>query len=484
MEPAAGLESSKATRVERSLAVRVQYLREALFIALQFAAIYLANAQQRMPSCATARPYITRSQAALAAGDSPRALQALNQATQVAPDCAEAYLLLGLTEFHGGATADSIQHYQRALALQPRSYSGHYDLALAYLKQHKVQEARAELEHAVTLDPRQADAAYDLGVVLLELGKPSEALNQLRHARALNPERPDVAFNMIRAQLEAGQVSQARAEATDSAKRFGSDFQWRAALGLLFLHQAQPRDAASHLLRASRLRPADDEIRHQLAAAYLESGQIEEVLSTIGEPKTSDDHYLRASAYYLSHRFPEADRESELALGLAPDNPQVLVLRTRLLQRAGEQDEALLMAQKATTLAPNWDEPYYLAGVSYYFIRRYEQAEESLARAVEFNPNSARALLVESIALANLGKVEEAERCLRRAIALQPRNARLHCHLGILLARRNENAKAEDSFRKSIQLKPAYGLSHYELGKLLVGSKQLKLAAYQLEQAV
>lgn len=443
-----------------------------------------ARAQQLAPGCAKARPYITRAQAALAAGDSPTALRGLNQAIQVDPQCAEAYLLLGLTEFKGGATADSIQHYQRALALQPHSYSGHYDLALAYLKEHKLPEARAQLEQAVSSDPRQPDAAYDLGIVLLELGEPSGALIQLRHARALNLKRPDVAFNIVRAQLEAGRVAEARAEATDSTKRFGSDFQWSAAVGQLFLQKAQPRDAAFYLLQASRIRPDAVEIRHQLAAAYLESGQPDEVLSTIGEPKTSDDHYLRASAYYISHRYPEADQESELALGLAPDSPQILVLRTRLLQRAGEQDEALLTAQKATTLAPNWDEPYYLAGVSYYFIRRYEQAEESLARAVEFNPNSARALFLQSIALANLGKIDDAERCLRRAIALQPRNARLHCHLGILLARKNENAKAEDSLRKAIQLKPDYALSHYELGKLLVSSKQLRPAAQELEQAV
>lgn len=393
-------------------------------------------------------------------------------------------MLLGLTEFQRGATADSIQHYRRALELQPRSYSGHYNLALAYLRVHKVQEARAQLEQAVSLDARQADAAYDLGIVLLELGEPSAALAQLRRARSLNPKRPDVAFNIVRAQLEAGRIWDARAEAQSSAKHFGSDFQWSAAIGQLFLQKAKPKDATSYLLQASRIHPDDIEIRHQLAVAYLESGQPNEVLSIIREPKSPDEYYLRASAYYVSHNFPEADQESELAMAVAPENPHLLALRARLLQRAGQQDEALLMAQKATTLAPNWDEPYYLAGVSYYFIRRYEQAEQSLARAIELNPNAPRALFLESIALANLRKIDDAERCLRRAIALQPMNARLHCHLGILLARQNEYTKAKESFRKAIQLKPDYGLSHYELGKLLVNSKQLRPAAQELEQAV
>ena len=443
-----------------------------------------AAAQDRGPECAKALSHLSSAQAAIDTKDSATAVQELNQAVQIAPRCADAYLLLGLTEFHNGATADSIQHYRRALLLQPRSYSGHYDLALAYLKEQKLQEACAQLEEAVKLDPSQADAMYNLGIVLQELGHPAEALIKLQRARALNPKRTDVTFNIVRAELEIGQVTAARAEARDSVKQFGIDPQWCTAIGQLFLQKDQPKDAVPYLQRALRSRPDDAQLRHQLAVAYLQSGQPDEVLLTIGEPRTSEDYYLRASAYYLSHRFPEADRESEEALDLALDSPQILVLRTRLLQRAGDQDEALQTAQKAITLAPNWDQPYYLAGVSSNFIRLYEEAVKYLARAVELNPKSARALFVQSIAFANLGKLDDAETSLRRAIALQPRNARLYCHLGILVERKDSNAEAERLFRQAIQLKPQYALSHYELGKLLASSSHLRPAAQELEQAI
>ena len=225
-------------------------------------------------------------------------------------------------------------------------------------------------------------------------------------------------------------------------------------------------------------------MRRHVAAAYLELKQPQEALSTISEPKTSEDYYLRGSAYYLLHQFQAADRESEQALALAPDNPQVLVLRTRVLQRAGQQDAALELANQAITLSPKWDEPHYLAGVSYYFIRHYEEAAESLARAHELNPKSARAFFLEAIALANRGKTAEAEQSMRRAIVLQPDNARFHCHLGILLTRSNRYPEAETSLRRAIQLKSEYALSHYELGKLLVYSNHLKEAARELDQAV
>src|SRR5205814_2272258 len=125
---------------------------------------------------------------------------------------------------------------------------GHYNLALAYVREHKLQEARAELERAVTLDRSHADAAYNLGMVLLELHETAAALIQLQSAQRLNPGRADVAFNLVRGQLEAGQFTEAQTEARASAKRFGSDFQWNVAVGQLFLQNAQAKEAALYLL--------------------------------------------------------------------------------------------------------------------------------------------------------------------------------------------------------------------------------------------
>src|SRR5256885_12502244 len=92
------------------------------------------------------------------------------------------------------------------------------------------------------------------------------------------------------------------------------DFQWNAAKGKLFAKNVQFKYAAIYLAQANRIRPDDADIRHQLAAAYLESRQQDQVLSTIPEAKTADEFYLRASAYYISHQFPEADSESEKGL--------------------------------------------------------------------------------------------------------------------------------------------------------------------------
>jgi tetratricopeptide (TPR) repeat protein len=291
-------------------------------------------------------------------------------------------------------------------------------------------------------------------------------------------------FNIVRAELEAGSLVAARKSAQDEASHLASDFQWNAAIGQLFLKHAQPRDAAVYFRAANLIHPEDENLRNQLADAYLASRQPDKVLELIRDPKTADEHYIRGSALYQVHRFTEADQESEVALMLGPEDAKVLVLRARLLQRAKEQNTAVEMALRAAKLAPDWDEPFYLAGISYYFNRQYPQARQNLARAFELNPASAATIFVEGLAWANEGNPEEAKKCIRRAIALQPDNARFYCHKGILLLRENQYSEAEQSFRKSIVLRPEYALPHYELGKLRMQSKQWKEAAGELDKAI
>ena len=444
----------------------------------------LTAAQQGKSTCTKAGPYLRSAQTALDANDSATALEKLGQAVEIDPNCPDAHLLLGLTQFQHGDVGKSIQHYQQALKLDHGSYSAHYDLALAYVKSKKLQLARQELEQAVALDPKQPNAAYDLGVVLLELGQPAAAIPHLRHAHAITPDRPDVSFNIVRAELEAGRFAEARQAAQHAPSHLTSDFQWNAAIGQEFFKHGQSKDALDYLRAANGIRPTDEIVRTQLATVYLASGQPEQVLDLIKDPKTATDHYLRGSAFYQAHRFPEADEESDTALGLDPENPKIMVLRVRLLQRAGQQNAAVELAQKATKLTPSWDQPFYLAGISYYFLRHYTEAHQSLARAFELNPKAATAVFMAALASANEGKPQVAERYLRRAISLQPDNARFHCHLGILFMRQNEYAKAERPLKRASQLKPDYALPHYELGKFWAYSNQWNEARREFEAAI
>ncbi|MBV9301167.1 MAG: tetratricopeptide repeat protein [Acidobacteriaceae bacterium] len=456
-----------------------------IIVCLQISVLWtVASPQEKPVNGETAQSYIAQARKALRAGYTDEGEHLLKLAIQADPSCADAYLLLGSSEFRRGDISRSIEHFDRAVKLRPELYSAHYNLALAYLRANKLTDARAELEQAVTLDPQQPDAVYNLGIVLLDLGETRAAIRQLKRASDLNPHSPDVAFNLLRAELTDGQLQEAHTEAQRAAVNLASDAQWNAAVGGLFLNHADPTTAALYFREAYRLRPDDTRVRNQLALAYLQAHQPEAVFNTINPATTADDHYLRASAYYLLHQFSEADEESAIAFHLAPNVPSIQLLRAHILQRSGKQESALKLLGQTIRMKPDWDEPYYSAGVSYYFLGRYNEARESLRRALELNPSSVKGLFLMATTIAHQGAAADAEPYFHRAVVLQPSNARLHCHLGLVFLQENENAKAEECFRRAIELKPDYALPHYELGKLLMHSNEFPEAARELEAAI
>jgi tetratricopeptide (TPR) repeat protein len=432
----------------------------------------------------SAQVLVDRAKRLLQADNLSGARVELERALKVDPRLAEAYVQLGTLEYRTGAIAQSIAHLRRAVDLVPGSFDAHYGLALASLRDRRVEDGRRELDRAHQIDPLNPDASYNLGILLLDQRKPADAEKLFQEVKRLGPNRADVSFYFIYAKLEQLKFDEARQEANEGAKIFGKDVQWRSGVGRLFLEHNQPREASEHLEAAVHLKPDSTEVRRSLATARLQLGNPSGALAALTTIRTADDHYLRASALYLLHAHSEAAQESREALRLSPDDPRYLLLGGRIAQRAGQHAQALEFLQRAVRQAPKWSEPYYSEGVSYYLLRRYEEARHSLQRAIEIDPKSSRALFVYAATLANEAKIREAEDYFHRALALEPTNARFLYHLGALQLRDNRPQEARKAFERSVQLKTDYPLPHYQLGKIFILSNQPKLAARELERAV
>ena len=306
-----------------------------------------------------ALPYLRAAQKALEVGDPDGARSQLALALRVDPKSAPAYLMLGDLELSSSRLQQAIECYEHAVLLQPDSFAGHYNLALAFLREARSEEGLRELRRAVAINPHHPDAVYNLGLVLLDDGKLQEALDYLGQASQLGSDRQDLTYNLVRAQLKAGRPQEAIEEANRAAGTFGQDADWRAAMGSLFLENGLPAEAIRQLETALRLKPGSAEVRRGLAAAYLQSGQLQAVLSLITEPSAPEDHYLRASAAFLLGQLPEADEESQRSIDGRQRDPRYLLLRARIEQHLSRQEAALKVLDQAEKLAPRWPEVFY-----------------------------------------------------------------------------------------------------------------------------
>jgi len=87
---------------------------------------------------------------------------------------------------------------------------------------------------------------------------------------------------------------------------------------------------------------------------------------------------------------------------------------------AGRLQEAMENFRLAVQIDPGLDKPHYYMGVIYRTQKDLRSARAELEKAIELNPNNARALGNLAFVFLDLGKVERAERCIKKAIELDP----------------------------------------------------------------
>lgn len=89
----------------------------------------------------------------------------LKQALSLKPDFAEAYANLGILADHTGRGTDAVPLLKKAISLDVQNATYHFNLGLAYAKQLKLKEARAEFETSLMIDPSLFEAKDKLLLV-------------------------------------------------------------------------------------------------------------------------------------------------------------------------------------------------------------------------------------------------------------------------------------------------------------------------------
>lgn len=142
---------------------------------------------------------------------------ALTKALSVAPDNAEAHLLMGQIKNFTGRTAEGIAECERALALNPNVAVAHAQIGLAKLIIGRSEETEDHVKEALRLSPRDTSAHSWMGIAGLAkllLGRDEEAVVRLRRAIEINRNWPSAHFYLSAALAQLARLEEARAAAT------------------------------------------------------------------------------------------------------------------------------------------------------------------------------------------------------------------------------------------------------------------------------
>src|SRR5208283_2119247 len=92
---------------------------------------------------------------------------------------------LGVAADRTGSAAEALQHFERAVQLQPRHSKALASLGEQYLQTGDIEKAQTVLERSVSINPNDPKAQYDLALVLSKLGRTEEARQHMERSRAL-----------------------------------------------------------------------------------------------------------------------------------------------------------------------------------------------------------------------------------------------------------------------------------------------------------
>ncbi len=213
----------------------------------------------------------------------------------------------------------ALEHFRRAVELDPRSAEAHHGLGAALGMSGDHEAARRHLERAIELDGSRAGAHFDLASALGRSGELETALAALSRVLELDPN--DRTARLRRAQVLGALNRAGEAQAELEALLAGAeDAEIQLQLAALQLRRGRPADALASFDAAAALEPRRSEAHLGAARALLVAGSYRQARQRLeqGLEKLPADPSLRLALAQLLATCPDpAVRDGARALELA-----------------------------------------------------------------------------------------------------------------------------------------------------------------------
>ena len=201
--------------------------------------------------------------------------------------------------------------------------------------------------------------------------------------------------------------------------------------------------------------------------------------------KTSIDEIIRrALEFHGQGRLAQAEPLYRQALQSAPDHPDSLHLLGVLCGQMRRFDEAEALIGRAIALYPGVAILYNSLGNVLADRGQPDKSVPCYRKAVELQPDYAEAYYNLGNAWARQGQLAEAVDSFRKAVKLRPNYVEAHNRLGFLLDGQGKTAEAVECYRRALQLKPDFAEAHNNLGNALRDQRQIAQAADCYRRAV
>ena len=340
-----------------------------------------------------------RGRAELAAGSYEAAFKDLEDATAEDPILVNRKAL-GICQFFRKQDTEATILLTGAQQEDPEDPETLYYLAATLIRQGRVGDGQEFLRKALTQNGEDASSLRLLGLTLSEQpGGESQAIELLQRAAKLGASTDDLPCILAPMELRLGRTDDAHRDYESCLAQHPDNAPAELGLGLLADDAGRRGEAIVHFERYLQRAEPDPGVLFRLGVTYLRVGkdemafdtlrriaEVDTALAPADSGRTTDRELLEMASYFLAsmRRFDDALFVGEMLLS---KDPESAIYNNNLAMSYADSDEkperAYELAEKANRLSP--DNPGYLDTLGWAEVRlkKYEDAEKTLLRAIQ-----------------------------------------------------------------------------------------------------
>ncbi|HJT29641.1 MAG TPA: tetratricopeptide repeat protein [Pyrinomonadaceae bacterium] len=434
-------------------------------------------------------------EAYLSEGQNEKAIAALDKALKLQPDEPDILNLAGVALRQSGKLEESEAAFRHITELQPDNYGALHELAVTLKMSGRNTDAAAELTKAASL--------------LLQKKQYEETARLAQEAVELDVSNADAHLHLARARIGEGHYDEALLILNEAARLLPSDPDIYIISARASFLMADLQEALKKIDKALELMPESAEALGIKGAIKWRLKEYQESLALLDQSLRLDEaqaefHTERGHVLEALENEEEAIKAYRRATDLEPANRWAKMRLGMLLANEELYEEAASTLEQALKLAPGEDEAFYsvaqllkvyseadlrrMRGAVLFDLNRPVQALPELERALELEPDNARACHLRGATLINLHRYQEAVNSLQLAVDLYAaqdvENAEVYADLGEALRASGKYKEAKTTFKQALNLEPEYQWVLARLGETLRALAEFKDALDHLKKAV
>ncbi len=321
--------------------------------------------------------------------------------------------------------------------------------AMAAHQSGQIDQAIAGYEAYLKARPGNPMVVSNLGAAYARVGRYEDAIAQYRSALKAQPDNVAVQLNMALAYYKSGDTDGAAPVFEKVHKAMPRELQPALLLADCWLSMGRNKDVVTLLTPFSGGKPEDPAVLYALGTALVRDNQTEKGQFLIEKLMRSGDsaevHLLMATTRLNSADFAGALTDTEQAVKLNPELPDVHSFHGLALLRTGDQKGAADAFREALKRNPN----DFVSNLQLGALARADQndqdADRYLRKALLLRPGDPGVRYQLASLDFSLGKVEEARKALEGILKESPTFVEAHVTLATVYyrLRRKEDGDKE-----------------------------------------